>query len=226
MSPVIIDDVHEKNIFQSTDAKTLEIYEFDNQGYMLLDEVHSSFGADDIAIKYTLLANHEHGIVIIDKVNDDNSFSSIGNIRFNILGLQYCKALAGGAQVKSAYIQADYRGHNLGVTSYELILRHFNVVSDTVQTIEGATFWKFKMAGHPDVEVIIVNDFSDYGNIVSDEAGDAEVYETSKTHLENRIWGVEGYVSETVGEYISFSYVPGKDDVVLVATKKYTPHNI
>lgn len=220
MAPVIINEPHDKVPLKVSEW---DEYEFiDHQSGIIYREQKDNFGPADITLLFTLALNERktEGVLIVEGLNNDGDVDGcIGNVKFSILTDPAHPDLEGGAQIESVYIDADYRAMGIALSSYEIILNHFNVISDTHQTIDGAVFWKFKLVKQEHIDVKILKGFPDEVSVMHDDNGDDEVFTIDKVHLEPLIWGVENN-SSIEREHITYGYSTGYDKIVLVAKKR------
>ncbi|WP_310598499.1 hypothetical protein [Aeromonas aquatica] len=217
MSPVIMRELHEKIPLKISEW---DEYSFiDHENGIIHREIMNDFGPDDIILLFTLglSEDKEEGVLVVERLNAANNVEvCIGNVKFRVMtGITHAE-LQNGVQIESVYIDADYRTMGIALTSYEILLSHFNVISDTHQTMDGASLWKFKLAKQENIEVRVLNGFPKNISVMHDEDGADEIYTIDKSHLEPLIWGVESGASAD-RNHITYGYDTGRDKVVLIA---------
>lgn len=210
MCPTIIADVHEKIPLS---CSTLAEYEINT----IVDaKIIENFGPNQLSVRFSLMEGEHCGAVSVEIIQEKSLPYPIGNVDFQKLS-DSGTCLEKGAQIKSAYFIQDFRGLGLGITAYELIAKHYLLVSDTIQTHDGSTFWKFKLGDHDSLEVHIVYlPKSGIPYKMVDRNGKPEIYHYTREELEPKIWGLES--PDAVHQFINASSEDTRSNVVLTAT--------
>lgn len=226
MSPVIIREQHVK--MPITVLAWDEDAFIDHENGILHKEIINDFGPDDITLLFTLglNKNKKEGVLVVERLNADKEVElCIGNVNFKTVFDAAHAEVKNGVQIKNVYIDADYRAMGIALTSYEIILRYFNVISDSHQTMDGASLWKFKLAKQEHIEVRVLSGFPENITFMHDEDGENEIYAIEKRHLESLIWGIES--GESIDRnHITYGYGTGHDKVVLIARMQVIPNAI
>lgn len=226
LSPVIIREQHEK--MPITVLEWDEDAFIDHENGILHKEIINNFGPDDITLLFTLglNKNKKEGVLVVERLNADEEVElCIGNVNFKTVIDSAHVEIQNGVQIKSVYIDADYRTMGIALTSYEIILKYFNVISDSHQTMDGASLWKFKLAKQEHIEVRVLNGFPENITVMHDEDGVDEIYAIEKRHLEPLIWGIESgeYIDQN---HITYGYDTGHDKIVLIARMQVIPKTV
>lgn len=213
MSPTIINDTHDKLPLGVTE---LAEYDFRIVNQKVFED---NLGPDNLLVRFTIVEDESKGIVSVELINEDQSQQAIGNVEFKKLDPPN-NMFSNGVQITSAYFCCDYRGFGLGAKAYELIAKHYTLVSDFIQTQDGSAFWKFKLSAHEQLEIQVfqITD-GQYPNRLNDMEGTPIIYHYTKEELEPMIWGLE-----TPGDIphpsINASTISNCGDIVLVAFYK------
>lgn len=211
MPPLIIKDLHHK--------KPLSVKELHEYG--IVKEIESfeikDVTPDNEIIRFTLLASEAEGTVSTELIDElGNVVDVIGNVDFKFIR-ETEGFLKGGVQIASAYFHPDYQGQGLGTQAYEILAKNYLLVSDTVQTHDGAAFWKYKISVHGHLEVqIIKTDSKQTDFVVLDEEDKPVVYTCDRADLEPMIWGLSSpneckHTDIQANEYLT------NENVVLIA---------
>ncbi|MFZ1387481.1 MAG: hypothetical protein WBP46_12915 [Thiolinea sp.] len=184
MPPTIIQESHDKNPLSLDSLSSYKHYE-------IFTNTVSHLHPDNIPIKFTAIEylGKQKGCLVIELL--ERASSVIGNINFNKLDLPGT-CLENGVQITSVYINAEYRGLTLAITAYELIANRYLVVSDKIQTSDGAALWKFKVGSSSKLDVYVVLWKTDEMPVKLMDVNDVPlIYNTTKEDLEPLIWGLE-----------------------------------
>ncbi|EON88761.1 hypothetical protein, partial [Plesiomonas shigelloides] len=183
---------------------------------MLLKNV----GPDNLTIRLTLIVGDQTGTVTAEILDEESgNHTAAGNVDFNMFENIKGTCLEGAIQIQSAFFSEDYRGIGLGLASYELIAKHFLLLSDTRQTHEGSAFWKFKLAAHDKLKVnIIINPETKNPIKMTDEHQSPITYHYTKEELESVIWGLE-YENDNPHPGIKASRTTRQNNIALLAVK-------
>ena len=210
MCPTIIADAHEKIPISRNKLAEYEL------NIIIESTIIKNIGPDQLSIRFSLLEGENCGTVSVEILEDTSLPYPIGNVDFQKISKKGT-CLETAAQIKSAYFIKGFRGLGLGITAYELIAKHYLLVSDTIQTHDGSTFWKFKLGDHDFLEVHIVY-LSENGIPYKrvDRDGKPEIYHYTREELEPEIWGLES--PDAVHQFIKASSEDTRGNVVLTAS--------
>lgn len=212
MPPTIISDSHDKEPLYRN-----QLEEDYNISRLVSETLEHNFGPDELTVRFSMLEDDTSGTLTVEIMNGSKVAEVVGNISFTKINNAIGTCLENGVQIKSAYFDINYRREGLATTAYTIIAKHYLLISDDMQTHDGASFWKFKIGDHDNLEVNIVSRPKHrvpYKVCDSDEK--PLIYSYSKEEFEPMIWGLE-YPNDEAHRFIKANQYRPMEDVVLVA---------
>lgn len=194
MAPLIVSLPHDKNLLSPDDF-------FSDESYASLEKFQKVIGPDATVFEFGIFYSCETGAGFVSII-DLQAPKLVGNVIFKKTSAELC-ALNGSvsAQISSVVIDDDYRGIALAATAYSKLADYFHVVSDSLQTVDGAALWKNKITAIPtlNVQVIIGYDTSAPSYLL-DTNDNVQLYDAQKIHLEKLIWSSQ---DQSTADYAS-----------------------
>lgn len=216
MPPLIVDGAHEKNVLSLEDFFLGEDYKVLSK-LEIIEEPNFRF-----LITIAVSDRDDSGLVEIRFVNQS---LLVGNIRFDIEKMKYIHLVDGCvAQIRSAFIEPKFRGFQLATNAYGQLCDFFNVVSDDLQTCDGAALWRYSIPklDHVDIQ-LIQNALTAPEYILDSDGGEPIRFDETRFEFEKIIWSAEnGDAFDLARQQAGIDCALGimNRDVVLIAIKK------
>lgn len=163
---------------------------------------------------------------IIIEIGNETHKKAVGQVHFS--RVPNCDALIQGhlpVQINSVFVEPVLRGQYIALESYQLLSKRFTVISDTIQTLDGATFWRLKLADLDDYHIEIIDQFGTaQAELRLQDNGQPVIYRTDDIDtdplINATIWGFENRQDDQIytDEYkeVRANYSEHRDHVVLV----------
>ena len=219
MAPLITSQPHDKNLISPDDF-------FSDQPYTELTTLTHKIGPDETLFKFSIFYSNDTGEGVISITTDKTEIASkiVGNVIFKKTSQEVCELNGAiSVQISSAVIDDQYRGYALATKAYCGLAEYFHVVSDSMQTVDGAALWKNKITAIPflNVQVIIGYDTSKPQYLL-DTNDQIQLYDAQKAHLEKLIWSSKDQETAKYASSLGIESSVGEHNQsrVLVAKRK------
>lgn len=215
MPPLIVSLLHEKNLLSPDEF-------FSDQFHVCLDKFTLTIGPDNVPFEFGIFYSKETGDGVIS-ITEMFKPKLVGNVVFKKTSDEV-SAFTGApsVQISSAIIEEDYRGFELATSAYCKLAEYFNVLSDSVQTVGGATLWKNKISNMPAISVQILVDYDTAPRTLLDAQDCEQTYDKSKVELERVIWSSRDQVTAEAASSLGIETAVGDHNQsrVLLAKRK------
>jgi hypothetical protein len=218
LAPLLVSDIHEKDLLSSDDY-------YDDEDYTCLENSNLILGPDDTDFEFKICFSEKSGNGFISITHVDKA-KIVGNIVFKATS-ESLRVTTGepSVQISSAMLNDEYRGIGLGVVGYEKLTSYFHIVSDDRQTVDGAALWKNNISKSPILEVQIIIDYDTSPRLLLNNNDQVEVYHPDKAELEKFIWSSNDMDTAKKARYLGIESdvgVHNKSRVLLAKSKNRT----
>ena len=184
MAPLLVSDPHDKALLSPDDY-------FEDEQFDCYEASTITLGPDDTQFEYKICFSEKSGAGFV-VITDMTATTIIGNLVFKATSDALAELTgASSVQISSVIIDDEYRGLTLGVKAYEKLAEYFHIISDDVQTVDGAALWKNKISKADSLNVQIIIDYDTKPQILLNNNDQAEIYTPDKTELEKLIWSAK-----------------------------------
>lgn len=220
MPPLLVSDDHDKQLMSSDDY-------FGVDNYQCYESFKIKLGPDDTVFDYKVCFSVELGLGFVS-INDLSNSKIIGNLIYKATSTHLASVTgAPSVQVSSVVIDDEYRGIGLGVQAYEALSRYFHIVSDDIQTIDGAALWKNKISRASSLNVQVILDYDTNPRLLLNSNEQIEIYNPDKIELEKLIWSAKNSETVTKAQELGIDASLGshyKSRVLVAVRKKQIQH--
>lgn len=121
----------------------------------------------------------------------------VGTLVFNIAAIAESVSRNTAIEVVSVYFDEEFQGEGLGLFCYELLSEHYDVISDSQQSVDGAVFWKNKVSVSEKLNVYVILDYEGEATIVhSGSTGEPVIYTGDLSLSDNLIWSAATFKAQ------------------------------